>query len=415
MVYTSPNGWKDRMADTTAIADAGYTVLWVAHWGVAAPTLPANDWQGNGWTIWQYSNCGDVPGIDGCVDLDWFDGLDFAPILHPVPGHGGAGRDDRHADGRGGPATVSFSEIVRGVSAESLSLRRASSGVPVDATITCASKAGDQVGCADGKSIVAVLEPAEPLVPGQSYQAIVNPAGTVAPIVDRGGNPAATTRGGLRRSDPGGTGEPGDPVRLAHRVVVTRVRPVVRDGPCGGRDGVVRVQGEDRDVVHRHRAGAGKASVWIDGHAKGTFNQYAPSTTFKVARSFRHLARRRTHDHDPCAWREGREDGRGHTGRGRCFRGRRQGRWSPELAFGWGKAKNAAASGGDVAMSDLAGSTATFAFYGTGVDWQTDARAASGPRRRSSSTACSARPWTTTRAIRTTAVRSIARPPARGA
>ena len=60
-------------------------VLWIAHWNTPTPTLPANDWQGNGWKIWQYSNCGDVPGIDGCVDLDYFNGLDFAPIIIPSP------------------------------------------------------------------------------------------------------------------------------------------------------------------------------------------------------------------------------------------------------------------------------------------------------------------------------------------
>ena len=45
--------------------------------------------------------------------------------------------------------------------------------------------------------------------------------------------------------------------------------------------------------------------------------------------------------------------------------------WSPELGFAWGKAKNTGASGGDVAVSDLARTTATLAFYGTGVDWHT--------------------------------------------
>ena len=33
MVYTSPNGWLNRTGDTSAVAQAGYTVLWVAHWG----------------------------------------------------------------------------------------------------------------------------------------------------------------------------------------------------------------------------------------------------------------------------------------------------------------------------------------------------------------------------------------------
>ena len=80
MVYTSPNGWETRFGDTTAIADAGYTVLWVAHWGVSSPTLPANDWSGHGWSFWQYTNCGSVPGISGCVDLDWYDGTEFGPV-----------------------------------------------------------------------------------------------------------------------------------------------------------------------------------------------------------------------------------------------------------------------------------------------------------------------------------------------
>lgn len=69
MVYTSPNGWEARTGNTTAVADAGYTVLWVAHWGVTAPTVPAENWSGNGWTFWQYGNCGTVPGIGGCVDV----------------------------------------------------------------------------------------------------------------------------------------------------------------------------------------------------------------------------------------------------------------------------------------------------------------------------------------------------------
>ncbi len=151
MVYTSPNGWKDRMADTTAIADAGYTVLWVAHWGVAAPTLPANDWQGNGWTIWQHSNCGNVPGINGCVDLDWFDGLDFAPILIPSARHRGSDRHDRHPHRRGRTRHgLVQRDRPRRLRREPFAAAR-SSGVPVDATITCASKAGEQVNCATGK------------------------------------------------------------------------------------------------------------------------------------------------------------------------------------------------------------------------------------------------------------------------
>ena len=371
IVYTSPNGWKDRMADTTAIADAGYTVLWVAHWGVAAPTLPANDWQGNGWTIWQHDNCGDVPGIIGCVDLDWFNGLDFAPILIPSPDTVAPVATIATPSGVAGPVTASFNEIVRGVSAESLSLRLASSGVPVDATITCASKAGEQVDCATGKLVVAVVKPDELLVPGQSYQVVVNAAGTVTPIVDRGGNPATTVEASF--AAPTLVQQASAAIRYGWHTASSKKafgRSYVTDHVSGA---TASFAFKGKTVTWYTVAGPaqGKASVWIDGHAKGTFNQYAPSTSFKVARSFRHLARG---DHTITIRVLGSKGAKTATDTqvavdaigagGRII-------WSPALTFGWGKAKNAAASRGDVAVSDLPGSAAAFTFYGTGVDWQT--------------------------------------------
>lgn len=80
MIYTSPNFWKNSMGDTTLFADLGYTVLWVAHWQVPSPSVPAGNWGGRGWTFWQYDNCGAVPGISGCVDLDRYNGTDLAPV-----------------------------------------------------------------------------------------------------------------------------------------------------------------------------------------------------------------------------------------------------------------------------------------------------------------------------------------------
>ncbi len=80
MIYTSPNFWKNSMGNTTLFADQGYAVLWIAHWLVPSPSVPANNWGGRGWTFWQYDNCGSVPGISGCVDLDRFNGTDLAPV-----------------------------------------------------------------------------------------------------------------------------------------------------------------------------------------------------------------------------------------------------------------------------------------------------------------------------------------------
>ena len=82
MIYASPNFWKNAMGDTTWFATNGYGMVWVAHWTSGpAPTVPAANWGGSGWTFWQYTSSGSVPGISGRVDLDRFNGLDLTPLL----------------------------------------------------------------------------------------------------------------------------------------------------------------------------------------------------------------------------------------------------------------------------------------------------------------------------------------------
>ena len=82
MIYVSPYFWSSNMGDTTWFADNGYRTLWVAHWTTASgPTVPANNWDGNGWTFWQYTSSGSVTGISGNVDLDRYRLDDFGPVL----------------------------------------------------------------------------------------------------------------------------------------------------------------------------------------------------------------------------------------------------------------------------------------------------------------------------------------------
>jgi len=84
VIYCSPNFWKTYMNDTTWFAANGYTVLWIAHWTTAtAPILPAAAWNSNGWTFWQYTSSGVVPGISGSVDLDRYNGKVFTKVLIP--------------------------------------------------------------------------------------------------------------------------------------------------------------------------------------------------------------------------------------------------------------------------------------------------------------------------------------------
>lgn len=84
IIYVSPNFWKNNMGDTTWFAQNDYDVLWIANWTTGSqPTLPANAWGAAGWTFWQYTSDGAVPGIDGQVDLDRFNGTDLGPYLVP--------------------------------------------------------------------------------------------------------------------------------------------------------------------------------------------------------------------------------------------------------------------------------------------------------------------------------------------
>lgn len=68
IIYTNASSWA-ATGDTTEFALAGHP-LWVAQWGVRRPQVPASDWAGESWSVWQYSSTGSIPGISGHVDLD---------------------------------------------------------------------------------------------------------------------------------------------------------------------------------------------------------------------------------------------------------------------------------------------------------------------------------------------------------
>jgi GH25 family lysozyme M1 (1,4-beta-N-acetylmuramidase) len=85
-VYTSPLFWKGRLGDSTAAAAAG-TGLWIAHWtSKSAPLVPAQNWDGDGWKFWQWTNCVSVPGIKRCSDGDRLNGTKLTSIaIAPYP------------------------------------------------------------------------------------------------------------------------------------------------------------------------------------------------------------------------------------------------------------------------------------------------------------------------------------------
>ena len=71
MIYSSPSFWNVHMGNSTWFAENGY-LLWIAHWGVDTPRVPAQQWLGHGWTMWQTTSAAQVEGFPGRVDHDFY-------------------------------------------------------------------------------------------------------------------------------------------------------------------------------------------------------------------------------------------------------------------------------------------------------------------------------------------------------
>jgi GH25 family lysozyme M1 (1,4-beta-N-acetylmuramidase) len=74
IIYTNQSTWQSVMENSEAFS---HYPLWVANYGVSKPYVPADNWGGQGWTIWQFSASGEVPGVnngDPPVDQNIFNG-----------------------------------------------------------------------------------------------------------------------------------------------------------------------------------------------------------------------------------------------------------------------------------------------------------------------------------------------------
>ncbi|BAZ12572.1 peptidoglycan binding domain-containing protein [Calothrix sp. NIES-4071] len=72
IIYTSYGFWTSYMGDTQVFAKYP---LWIANYtNKPQPLVPANNWGRNGWNFWQYTETGAVPGVQGKVDRNHFNG-----------------------------------------------------------------------------------------------------------------------------------------------------------------------------------------------------------------------------------------------------------------------------------------------------------------------------------------------------
>ena len=79
VIYVSPSFWPAIGAP----ASFGANPLWIAHYGVSCPNVPNPSW--TGWSFWQYSESGSVPGVSGPADLDRFNGATLPTALNVAP------------------------------------------------------------------------------------------------------------------------------------------------------------------------------------------------------------------------------------------------------------------------------------------------------------------------------------------
>ena len=52
-------------------------------WGALTPQVPADNWGGRGWTLWQTARCGKVRGITGCIRTDVYNGGESEVLTGP--------------------------------------------------------------------------------------------------------------------------------------------------------------------------------------------------------------------------------------------------------------------------------------------------------------------------------------------
>jgi GH25 family lysozyme M1 (1,4-beta-N-acetylmuramidase) len=368
MVYTSPAGWESRTGDTTAIADAGYTVLWVAHWGVAEPRLPANEWTGHGWTFWQYDNCGSIPGIVGCVDVDWYESADLGAVTIPSPDVTPPVATIVAPAGPSDPVTVAFGEVVRGVTTSNVVVRSTTTGATVESELACRKRDGTEVDCGSGNVRTVEVRPVEPFVPGESYEASVNPPGTIAPVADRSGNPAGSTT--LPFAPPTSLEEDGGAFAwrtVSNRRAVGRSYAVERSA---GARATFAFEGGSVTWITATGPAMGKAAVSIDGVGVGTIDLYAATPAWKVERRFRGLGAG-PHEITVRALGRGAASATDTQVVVDAFETPADRVANPSLASTWGHVSASRASGGALAASDLRHASATFVFWGSGVEWMT--------------------------------------------
>jgi hypothetical protein len=257
-----------------------------------------------------------------------------------------------------GRSTATFSTAVTAVTG---GLSSGGSNVPV--TVRCTDAGGAAVDCQSGGVRGASVQPAVRLVPGQTY--VLQVSGT-----DAAGRPASASAT-FRAS----TAEQESSLAAGYRW------GVVKTAKAYGRSYLsAAAKGSALSTTFRGTSvtwytmtgpGQGRATVYVDGVAKGKVNNWSAATRWHVARTVKGL---KAGTHTLKVVVAGKKGSTRGTGTGVAFDAVKVGKKltaNPRTTATWSRMASASASGRFYAASAVKGSTAAFTFRGTSVTWLT--------------------------------------------
>ena len=265
-------------------------------------------------------------------------------------------------------AAVAFSEPVSGVTPESLAVRVSGTTATLAATLACAGTDGAAVSCATGPVATATLRPAAPLVPGDSYTVLTNPAGAET-VADAAGNLLAATTTAFRAQT--SLEETTPAARYAWRGVATTKAygGSYRTERLGGATATFAFSGTSVTWYTVKGRDQGVADVYVDGVKKATVNNYAATTAYRVARTVTGLA---AGAHQLRIVVRGVKGSTSGTGTSVAVDAVKAGTTlvaTPAFVHTWRTV--ASTAGGAHAVAELAGEQVTLRFRGTGFTWVT--------------------------------------------
>lgn len=267
--------------------------------------------------------------------------------------------------------TATFSEPVHGVTSSSLMVRVAHTTVNRAARLTCHTADAISAPCGEGPVTIAKLKLRKALTPGQKYVVIANPAGH-ATIADPAGNRVARTAKPFRALTH--IQENSAAARYAWGTVhaAAAYGGSYRTERNAGASATYRFTGAAITWYTATGPKQGIARVYLDGVRKPNVNNYAAAPGYKVPHTLSGLGSGRHTLRIVATGRKGAANGRGtfiaidavkvphHT----VMK-------NPTLKYKWRFAAVTTASGGGVALTNVAHDSTSLTFKGKSIAWYT--------------------------------------------